>query len=314
MRDDKPILMSTHGPNSSSNASKSLVNRTDLTPITPELRVAGLESVKTAYVWAFRSGSNVVTNPDPIRPGDLCVTTQRLPGHGDDVFVRRLFPVLGVLFNAPTLAPTLGIAWKGDGWENLVLLDDPLVLDPPVPFRDLDAAFDVRPGPMFTSKFLRPSLDELLDWLGVQTATSATTPAPLAHPVAPITTVAPSSTSSETKRRLGTVQFRRDVATAYGTACAACGFDPGFFAAAHLKDWAKGGPDEWWNGLPLCPNHHVLFDRGRIRIRPVTLDWVPDGQSTLEELGVNRRDINVLPNTPLPTMIDWKWNNPIAGR
>lgn len=313
MRADKPVLMSTHGPNSARNALRSLVHPIRLQPIKPELNAAGLSHLNEAYVWAFKNLSNVIRNPDPLRAGDLCVTTQRA-ADGSSVVVRRLFPVLGVMFRAPALAPRLSINWSGDGWHNLVLLDEPLVLSPPVPFPDLDAQFDVRPGAMFTSKFLHPSVDELLDWLGALPVPNASATAGKPLPTNPVTTVQPSSAESGGRRRLGVVQFRREVAGAYGTACAACGFDPGFFTAAHLKDWAKRGPDEWWNGLPLCPNHHVLFDRGRIRVDPQSLQWVAHDNVSLTDLGVALRDLSGLASKPLPEMLQWKWEHPIAGR
>ncbi len=47
----------------------------------------------------------------------------------------------------------------------------------------------------------------------------------------------------------------------YRPCCEICGW----FRAielAHIVEAHKGGPMLWWNVLTLCPNHHVLFDKG----------------------------------------------------
>lgn len=41
--------------------------------------------------------------------------------------------------------------------------------------------------------------------------------------------------------------------------CLICDYDR-FVEAAHLVPRAAGGPREAWNMVPLCPNHHRLYD------------------------------------------------------
>lgn len=51
--------------------------------------------------------------------------------------------------------------------------------------------------------------------------------------------------------------------------CAICGSEN--FQKAHVKDFAEFGPqenDKQNNLIPLCPNHHSLFDSGKIGICP----------------------------------------------
>jgi hypothetical protein len=83
-------------------------------------------------------------------------------------------------------------------------------------------------------------------------------------------------------RRLSRVQTqirdRRKAAalkTHYGNACAICGVrlqvgERRFYSeAAHVRPLGKphDGPDKTSNMLILCPNHHLQFDRGIIRLR-----------------------------------------------
>lgn len=70
--------------------------------------------------------------------------------------------------------------------------------------------------------------------------------------------------------------FRRHVLSAYGDACALCGFDarlngkPVGLDAAHVRWHQSGGADDVSNGLALCALHHRLFDRGAWTL---TLEW-----------------------------------------
>lgn len=44
-------------------------------------------------------------------------------------------------------------------------------------------------------------------------------------------------------------------------ACVICGYDR-YVESAHVIPKAQGGPREDWNLVPLCPNHHRLYDGG----------------------------------------------------
>jgi hypothetical protein len=64
-------------------------------------------------------------------------------------------------------------------------------------------------------------------------------------------------------------RFGRRVIAAYSGLCAMCGLDVGLVQGAHIYPAsAPNSPDETWNGLALCPTHHVAFDRHLVGVRP----------------------------------------------
>lgn len=75
--------------------------------------------------------------------------------------------------------------------------------------------------------------------------------------------------------------------------CAACETrDERILEAAHIVDYGYID-DSPWNGLPLCKNHHRLFDLGVLRCDPETGDWeATDG--SLRGHGVSNRDVNLV--------------------
>jgi hypothetical protein len=154
------ILMSTHGPGSARNAVISLSQKVNF----DEIRRLPDEDVlpSEGYVWAFRDGSPVMRADTPPRTGDLAITTSRIAPGTDGVVVHRIFPVIQLLPGRPDIPEQLGIRWNGDGWNNILLLDDPIVLEDPVPFPLLDARYAIRPGPRFASKFINADADEFL--------------------------------------------------------------------------------------------------------------------------------------------------------
>lgn len=82
--------------------------------------------------------------------------------------------------------------------------------------------------------------------------------------------------AAERARRAGTslvrdARFSRRVTQAYNGFCAMCGIDATLIQAAHIYPAsAPGSHDEPWNGLALCPNHHLAFDRYLLAIHPDT--------------------------------------------
>ena len=63
-------------------------------------------------------------------------------------------------------------------------------------------------------------------------------------------------------------RFSRRVIEAYGGLCAMCGLDVGLVEGAHIYPVAApGSHDEPWNGLALCGNHHLAFDRHLLGVR-----------------------------------------------
>jgi hypothetical protein len=82
--------------------------------------------------------------------------------------------------------------------------------------------------------------------------------------------------AAERARRAGTAlvrdaRFARRVTQAYNGLCAMCGIDANLVQAAHIYPAsAPGSHDEPWNGLALCPNHHLAFDRHLLAVHPDT--------------------------------------------
>ena len=69
--------------------------------------------------------------------------------------------------------------------------------------------------------------------------------------------------------------FSRRVLNAYKMRCAMCGLGAGLAEGAHiLPASAPGAPDEVWNGVALCPNHHTAFDRHLVAVLPESLEIV----------------------------------------
>lgn len=66
-------------------------------------------------------------------------------------------------------------------------------------------------------------------------------------------------------------RFSRRVIIAYNARCAMCGLDADLVQAAHIYPAAApGSHDEPWNGIALCPNHHLAFDRHILAVHPGT--------------------------------------------
>lgn len=68
-------------------------------------------------------------------------------------------------------------------------------------------------------------------------------------------------------------KFSGRVLDAYGRRCAMCGLGLGLVQGAHIYPAsAPGSKDETSNGIALCANHHLAFDRHLIAVRPATLE------------------------------------------
>lgn len=62
-------------------------------------------------------------------------------------------------------------------------------------------------------------------------------------------------------------KFRNDVLSAYNYECAVCDEkEPSILRAAHIVPVVKGGIDDISNGICLCTNHEIAFDRGILQI------------------------------------------------
>lgn len=62
-------------------------------------------------------------------------------------------------------------------------------------------------------------------------------------------------------------KFRREVLEAYNSTCAVCGLhEKALLIAAHIVPVTKGGIDDIANGICLCANHELAFDKGLMKI------------------------------------------------
>lgn len=115
-------------------------------------------------------------------------------------------------------------------------------------------------------------------------------------------------TFSTRRNRPNQVRFAFDVFKRYGTGCAVCVVDvAGLVQAAHLVAKSKKGSDDARNGLPLCANHHVAFDRGYWCVDPdLKLHAQADGPA-LEELAIIRPDLSHLARLPHANALTKVW-------
>ena len=70
------------------------------------------------------------------------------------------------------------------------------------------------------------------------------------------------------KRAVRSSSFAQHVKLEFDYACAVCLTQINIVEAAHIVPVSEGGPDEVWNGIALCPNHHRLFDSRLLLIDP----------------------------------------------
>lgn len=90
-------------------------------------------------------------------------------------------------------------------------------------------------------------------------------------------------------------RFRHAVIAAHSEKCCVCGIDTGLPQAAHIVPVHAGGRDSVSNGLALCPNHHVAFDRGALLIR--ANGRIEVNRRMLERLGNSPQEISALAAT-----------------
>lgn len=108
---------------------------------------------------------------------------------------------------------------------------------------------------------------------------------------------------------------RREVLRAYGTTCAICGWEAisedGLIGveAVHIRPVEYGGEDGSKNGIPLCPNHHWLFDEGVFAfdsdLRVVVNETDVVENEELEKL--DGTSIKLPDNSPRPTEENIQW-------
>ncbi|WP_283608922.1 HNH endonuclease [Faecalispora anaeroviscerum] len=100
--------------------------------------------------------------------------------------------------------------------------------------------------------------------------------------------------------------FRKKILNIYNNRCAVCGNNNvDVLRAAHIKDAASGGIEEPCNGICLCANHEIAFDRGTLKIKP-------DGEiiSLVEDITIEAAYIEYPEsedNWPSKELLKWKY-------
>lgn len=117
-------------------------------------------------------------------------------------------------------------------------------------------------------------------------------------------------TYSLRRNRPNQVRFAFQVFKRYGEVCAVCTVDvAGLVQAAHLVAKGKRGSDDPRNGLPLCANHHLAFDRGYWCMDPdLKLHVKADGPA-LEDLAIIRADLSHLARLPHADALSRVWTD-----
>jgi hypothetical protein len=98
-------------------------------------------------------------------------------------------------------------------------------------------------------------------------------------------------------------RFGRRVVAAYDGLCSMCEIDLDLVQGAHIYPAAAPmSPDQPWNGLSLCANHHVAFDRHMV--------WVhPDERTVLlhpriHEQSIDKPAVEALVSTTKPVLME----------
>ena len=112
------------------------------------------------------------------------------------------------------------------------------------------------------------------------------------------------------RSRPGLAEFMLAVLDRYGAVCTACDLTGArLLEAAHLIDegWSRNDARV---GVPMCPNHHRLLDKGILRIQAGRWECNdPEYRKT-----VTREGFGHLAAQPSPEAVAWKEANPLAGR
>ena len=73
-------------------------------------------------------------------------------------------------------------------------------------------------------------------------------------------------------------KFRKEVLLKYNSTCSLCSIkEKSLLRAAHILGVTEGGPDTINNGICLCVNHEIAFDKGKIKILPSFKVIAPKG-------------------------------------
>ena len=105
------------------------------------------------------------------------------------------------------------------------------------------------------------------------------------------------------KVRRNQTKFRYGVLKRYGTICSVCDFNiEEAIEAAHIIPKGSKGTDDLRNGLPMCSNHHKLFDANYFAFDEGTNVIIRGGLNS-DKLGILRNDLKHLRKLPHPEAI-----------
>lgn len=77
------------------------------------------------------------------------------------------------------------------------------------------------------------------------------------------------SGKGKTKTRPGQAKFRFNLMKKYGYKCAICKIEnETLLEASHIIPVENKGSDDWRNGMFLCKNHHISFDKSLFKVNP----------------------------------------------
>ena len=77
------------------------------------------------------------------------------------------------------------------------------------------------------------------------------------------------SGKSKSKTRPGQAKFRFNLMKKYGYKCAVCRIEnENLLEASHIIPVENKGSDDWRNGIFLCKNHHIAFDKSLFKVNP----------------------------------------------
>jgi len=100
-----------------------------------------------------------------------------------------------------------------------------------------------------------------------------------------------STTKTLVKVRENQAKFRLSLFKKYGSKCAVCNIRNKYLLdAAHIIPVEKNGTNDWRNGLLLCKNHHVAFDRKLFKIK-INYQIEQCSNITLDELQVHESSV-----------------------
>jgi hypothetical protein len=112
----------------------------------------------------------------------------------------------------------------------------------------------------------------------------------------------------EVRARERQAQFRASVFARYSPRCVFCGYEiREALEAAHIVGKGEQGSDDARNGLPLCRNHHRLFDLNLLGIDPQSLRIEITHHLNAAEIGLRHVDLSHLPDRPHRMALEWRW-------